>query len=219
MIREGMLLRLEPFSEETAEKFNCKVVEREADRLFVSYPIHEETGKTTFMLDGTQLSVSFIGRDNVVYFFQSEVIGRTKKTFPVIALRYPGDHRVLRIQRRQYVRVPVSVSVAIHPIEGKFSPFVTRTEDISAGGVAVFINQNIEVKHNEFVKVWLTLPMQSNEFSYLELRARVVRVVSPEEGRSGKLSLQFLDVEDRKKEKIIRFVFEQQLEMKRKGLL
>lgn len=219
MIKEGMLLRLEPFAEETAEKFNCKVVEREVDRLFVSYPIHEETGKTTFMLDGTQLSVSFIGKDNVIYFFQSEVIGRTKRTFPVIALRYPGDHRVLRIQRRQYVRVPVSVSAAIHPLEGEFSSFVTRTEDISAGGAAVFINENVGVKQKQFVKVWLTLPMQSNEFSYLELHARVVRAVSPEGEKAGKLSLQFLDIDDRMKEKVTRFVFEQQLELKRKGLL
>lgn len=219
MIKEGMLLRLEPFAEETAEKFNCKVVERESDRLFVSYPIHEETGKTTFMLDGTQLSASFIGKDNVIYFFQSEVIGRTKKTFPVIALRYPGDHRVLRIQRRQYVRVPVSVSAAIHPVGEEFSPFVTRTEDISAGGAAVFINQHIKLKHNQVVKIWLTLPMQSNEFFYLELQARVVRAVSPEGEKLGKLSLQFLDIDDRKKEQVTRFVFEQQLELKRKGLL
>lgn len=219
MIKEGMLLRLEPFAEEMAEKFNCKVVERESDRLFVSYPIHEETGKTTFMLDGTQLSASFIGKDNVIYFFQSEVIGRTKKTFPVIALRYPGDHRVLRIQRRQYVRVPASVSAAIHPIGGEFSPFVTRTEDISAGGVAVFINQYMDVKHNQVVKIWLTLPMQSNELFYLELQARVVRAVNPEEAKLGKLSLQFLDIDDRKKEQVTRFVFEQQLELKRKGLL
>jgi c-di-GMP-binding flagellar brake protein YcgR len=219
MIKEGMLLRLEPFAEETTEKFNCKIIEQGTDRLFVSYPIHETTGKTTFMLDGTQLNVSFVGKDNVVYFFQSEIIGRTKKTFPVIVLRYPGDQRVLRIQRRQYVRVPASISVAVHSNNQEFPPFVTRTEDVSAGGVAIFMNEQVKMEQNQTMKVWLTLPMQSNEFFYMEMDAQVVRVVEREAERAGKLSLQFLNVEDRKKERIIRFVFEQQLELKRKGLL
>lgn len=219
MIKEGILLRLEPFAEDTDDRFNSKVVEREDDHLFISYPVSEETGKTTFMLDGTQLKVSFIGKDNVVYSFQSEVIGRAKKTFPVITLRYPGDKRVVRIQRRQYVRVPASISIAIHPLEGEFDPFVTVTEDISAGGLAAVVNHSADLHSNQIVNAWLTLPMYSNELCYLQLQAKVVRMDPRNEEKLGKLSLQFLAMNERDQEKVIRFVFEQQLELKRKGLL
>jgi c-di-GMP-binding flagellar brake protein YcgR len=219
MIKEGLLLRLEPLAEDTDDKFNSKVVEKEDGRLFVSYPVNEETRKTTFMLDGTQLKVSFIGKDNVVYSFQSEVIGRAKKTFPVIVLRYPGDKRVVRIQRRQYVRVPASISIAIHPLEGEFDPFVTVTEDISAGGAAAIVNHFVDLHSGKIVNVWLTLPMHSNELNYLQLQARVVRAVPKNEAEPGKLFLQFLDMEGPNQEQLIRFVFEQQLELKRKGLL
>ncbi|MFC3882743.1 flagellar brake protein [Bacillus songklensis] len=219
MIKEGLLLRLEPFAEDIDDKFNSKVVEREDDRLFISYPVNEETGKTTFMLDGTQLKVSFIGKDNVIYSFQSEVIGRAKKTFPVLALRYPGDKRVIRIQRRQYVRVPASISIAIHPLEYNFEPFVTVTEDISAGGIAAIVNHPVHIPSNVKVNVWLTLPMHSNEMNYLQLQARVVRLDQKSENKLGKLSLQFLDMDERDQDRIIRFVFEQQFELKRKGLL
>ncbi|KAA0550283.1 pilus assembly protein PilZ [Bacillus sp. BGMRC 2118] len=218
MINIGDTLILEPKYSSENEKYKCKLVERTGDQLYIDYPVSIKTGKTVFLLDGAQLKGSFIAKDNNVYLFETEVKGRTKQQIPMIAISYPGNDHLIRVQRRQYVRVDTPVDVAVHPIENEFAPFVTITSDISAGGAALILPPKVKLNSNTLIDLWIVLPMQSGDYHHLVLRSRVIRVIPGQNGERDKMPLEFIEITESQRQLLIRFSFERQLNLKRKGL-
>ena len=210
-----MLLEL-TYSEKS-EKYKCKLVEREGNNLYIDYPIVQETNKTAFLLDGTQLKATFLAEDGTVYLFESEVMGRVKLKIPMIVLSYPGDEHLVKIQRRQFVRVETPVDVAIHPESNEFSPFVSVTDDISAGGAAIIAQTSSSLIANMQILTYFVLAMQNGDNYYLQLKSKVIRVSEPQNGKSL-ISVQFLEVSPQDRQLLLRFCFDRQLAMKKKGL-
>ncbi|KIQ94609.1 putative glycosyltransferase [Anoxybacillus thermarum] len=217
MIKIGVPLTLEPKYSEKMEKYKCKVAEMEDGKIYVDYPIDMSTNRNAFLLDGMQLKVSFVGEDEAVYAFEAEVLGRTKRNIPLLILSYPGDQHLIRVQRRQFVRVDAIVDVAVHPLNEEFAPFTTVTSDISAGGAAIVLpNDETGLKHGMTIEIWLVLHMRSGDYHYLRFLARVVRIF---EENVLKASLEFLEVNDVDRLALIRYSFEKQLEMRKKEQL
>lgn len=219
MIQIGDLLTLEVRHAEQIEKFKCRLVDRKGNTLFIDYPISLRTNKTAFLFDGTQLSATFIGQDGTsVYLFESEIIGRVKNNIPMLLLAYPGEERLLKIQRRSYVRIEAAVDIAIHSMNGEFPPFTALTDDISAGGAAVLIPKGMQLQQGMMIKTWFVLILQNGEYHYLALSSRVIRVIDYNETRN-KLSLQFIEISNMERQLLLRFCFEKQLQNKKKELL
>jgi c-di-GMP-binding flagellar brake protein YcgR len=213
----GETLLLELTYSEKSEKYKCKLVEREGNNLYIDYPIVQETNKTAFLLDGTQLKATFMAEDGTVYLFESEVMGRVKLKIPMIVLSYPGDEHLVKIQRRQFVRVETPIDVAIHPESNEFSPFVSVTDDISAGGAAIIGQTGSSLIANMQILTYFALAMQNGDNYYLRLKSKVIRVSEPQNGRSL-ISVQFLEVSPQDRQLLLRFCFDRQLAMKKKGL-
>lgn len=218
MISIGSTLTLELMYGDQKEKYKCRLVERENEYLYIDYPVNMETNKTMYLLEGTQLKCSFVGEDGAVYNFQTEILGRVKRNIPMLIMLYPGDEHLMKIQRRQYVRVEVAVDVAVHPIYSEFSPFVTYTDDISAGGAALAVSNKYTFNVGQRFITWFVLPMNNGQYHYLKIFAKVVRIV-PLDSERNKVSIQFLDVDQNTRQILIRFCFDQQLRLKRKGLI
>jgi c-di-GMP-binding flagellar brake protein YcgR len=216
MINIGDTIILEPKHSSEDEKYRCKLVEKNGEQLYIDYPVSMKTAKTVFLLDGTQLKGSFVGKDNTVYLFETEVQGRVKQKIPMITLSYPGKDQLVRVQRRQYVRVDTSVDVAVHSAKGEFSPFVTVTSDISAGGAALILPLNSELKSGTIIDCWVVLPMQSGDYHYIMLRSRVIRVLPGQNGDRSKMPIEFINITESERQLLIRFSFERQLNLKRK---
>ena len=79
--------------------------------------------KWYFLVDGTQLKASYQDDEKGTYFFDTEVLNKIKGNIPMIQLLLPPEETFIKIQRRQFVRIETSIDVAIHPIDGEFSPF------------------------------------------------------------------------------------------------
>lgn len=218
MMKIGSLLTLELKYSDKYERFRCKLVERKGQYLYIDYPINIETKKTAFFIDGTQLKCSFVAEDGSVYLFESETIGRVRQNIPMIILSYPGDEQLIKIQRRQYVRVETAVDVAVHPTNFEFKPFVTVTDDISAGGAAIITTNTLKLEQGTSLSAWLVLPMQIGEYFYFKFNAKVVRVI-PLDDLHHKVSLQFTDVTPHERQALLRFCFDRQVVMRKKGLL
>lgn len=218
MIKIGETLTLELIEVDEHEKYRCKLLEKEKQRIFVDYPININTNRTVYLLEGTHLRASFIGEDGAVYWFHTEVVGRLKGHIPMLILSYPEEDQLIKIQRRQYVRVETAVDVAVHPLQFDFTPFVTITEDISAGGLALYASSDIKFYNGQKVSLWLVLPMQNGEYHHLNIISKVVRSV-PKDGKRNKVSFQFLDVDQNTRQILIRFCFDQQLLLRKKGLI
>ncbi|YCI75258.1 flagellar brake domain-containing protein [Bacillus sp. R1-10] len=112
---------LEPKYTPQKEKFNCMVVEMVTGCFYMDFPIDVETGKIAFLMDGTQFNVTFSNEEQVVYVFESEVLGKVKGRIPMMQLLLPEAETFVKIQRRQF----------------EFTPFRPLTEDISTGGASI----------------------------------------------------------------------------------
>lgn len=218
MINIGDALLIKPRFSMTEETYKAMVVEIEDGGLFIDYPVNVETGKIAFLPDGMQLEITITDSEQMVHIFDSEVLGRIRARIPMIQLLLPPENTFIRIQRRQFVRLDVSVDAAVHPEKNEFSPFKTITEDISAGGAAIRLPRNIEIKGTSNVKIWLCLPLKSGEIHYLCLKGRITRFNEQYKGKNI-LSVQFFETTDTDTQLIMRFIFEKQMELKKRGLI
>ena len=134
----GTTLTIDKDLTESGDKYRSKVVDYGDGFVLIDYPAHIETGKTAFFMDGTQLLISFV-ENKMSYAFRAEVTGRMNKGIPMLKLTYPGDDQLIKIQRREFVRVETAIDVAVD-FDGFYQQFVA--EDISAGGVAINIGQS-----------------------------------------------------------------------------
>ncbi|WP_077213820.1 flagellar brake protein [Bacillus dakarensis] len=217
MINIGDVLTLEVKFSDKLEKYKCKLAERKGQHLYIDYPINLQTNKTAFLIDGTQLKCSFVDKTGSVYLFETEVLGRVKQNIPMLILSDPGSERYIKIQRRQYVRVETSVDIAVHPTSFEFKPFVTVTDDISAGGAAIITSNKINLNSGMKINCWLVLPMQNGEYHYQQFHSKIVRVI-PLDERRNKVSIQFLEVSPNDRQMLLRFTFDRQLMIRKKGL-
>ena len=215
MLKEGLTLTLIVQKENGKEKYRCKVQEVSNDELFIDYPVNLTTEKTTFLMNGTSIIVSFVVEDGAAYEFTSEVIGRAKKSIPLIKLDLPPKETFTKIQRRQYVRVESNVDTAIHPVSNPFKPFVTVTHDISAGGCSVNLPRGITLLDDSYITLNFVLHYNNDAIEYIKVEGKVIRMFEGIDKDRQRASIQFLNINETERQSIIKYCFEQQL-LKRK---
>ncbi|WP_052738048.1 flagellar brake protein [Bacillus sp. SA1-12] len=126
---------------------------------------------------------------------------------------------MIRIQRREYVRVDTTLDVAVHPLENEFLPFSAVTADISAGGAAILIPNSTQLSQDQELVIWFSLPFQDENIDYIKVEAKILRLIPAENVRFYKVPLQFKNIDELTRQKLIRFCFQQQIQMRRKGLM
>ncbi|OLO42587.1 pilus assembly protein PilZ [Alkalihalophilus pseudofirmus] len=220
MIEIGTTIHLEPKNEiEGAEhkenRFRCRLVDKGENTIIVDHPINESTGKLGFFYEGFQFNASFVGKDQAIYSFETALQGRKKGNIPMYILSDPGLETYLRIQRRNYVRINTSIDVAVHPKDILFSPFKSLTLDISGGGAAITLPFGTTLPEHGQIKCWFVLHMQSGEIHYVPTLCKIVRIFKRQPESSDRVSLQFIEIKEQDRQKIIRFCFEKQLLIKR----
>jgi len=219
VLKIGETLILEPKYGLEHEQYRTKIVEYNNQSLFIDYPVNMATNKTVFLVDGAQLKVTYIGVDGSVYIFDTEVLGKIKSKIPMISLRNPEKDEHIKIQRREYVRVESSLDVAVHSKSEEFLPFNTVTEDISAGGTAIFVPKKFPFLPTSIMTVWFAVPLKSGNIHYMNVDCQVSRLIEIEGGTKNLASLKFLKIDKNDRQLLIRYCFEQQLEQRNKGLL
>ena len=209
----GTILTLEPTYTETMEKFRCKVVEEKGNVVLIDYPTNMLTKKTSFLIEGAQMRASFVEDAKAAFSFQTEVLGRVQGQIPMIMLSFPGKDQVIKIQRREFVRVDTPVDMAVE-FQGDFSQFVA--EDISAGGSALIINQPVSFKEGDSVTLTIALPFSNGDIKYIQTNALIVRFW--EKDLIKMASIRFEETDDVDKQLIVRFCFDRQLLQRKKGI-
>ncbi|MCT8138872.1 PilZ domain-containing protein [Anaerobacillus sp. CMMVII] len=217
-IGDTIYLDIEGHSEEEKQRFKCRLVDRVKDFLFIDYPINDRTKKVGFFHDGTEFNASFIGKDQAVYLFKTQLLARKKGQIPMLIINDPGKDKYLRIQRRQHVRVEASLDVAVHPKDHEFPPFVSMTADISGGGLALVLPKNHNLPVGKEIKCWLSLQMSTGEMKYIQVNCHVIRIISTKDSPREKASIQFIDINENDRQTIIRYCFERQLYLRKKGI-
>lgn len=146
--------------------------------------------------------------------FDTEIIQRRLQPIPLLVVSKPDSFR--EIQRRRWVRVPVSIPVrfAVHSEEEDTPVYEATTVDISGGGVC-FLTRN-PVAAGQLLDAQIDLP--NREPVYCQLK--VLRLLEKEtDGSVNKAVSEFYDISENQRERIIAFVFEKQREWIKKGLI
>ncbi|WP_183163699.1 flagellar brake protein [Alteribacter keqinensis] len=165
------------------------------------------------LLDGILMKAWFLGKDEAIYLFETAVTGKMKSNAPVIALSKPDSKKMIRIQRRQYVRVEAFLDVAVYPYKTDFTPFTTISSDISGGGLKIELPEDHELVSGNEVLLYLPLCFQQGETEYCEVTAEVLRI---SRGAVIKASLSFKKIKEKDRQKLIRFCYEKQVAMRHK---
>lgn len=201
---------------DSSERYKCRLVEYNEKELYIDYPIHLETNKAVFLVNGTQLRGSFVTNEGISYLFDTEIIGRLKQNIPMLILPFPTKDQLIKIQRRQYVRVAACIDIAIHPIPNEYMPFTSITIDISAGGAAVLVPKTIDLAEDILAELILVLSLQNGEYYYPKLRGKLIKVLDFDE-KNNKLIIQFVDVSPKNRQLLLRYCYDIQLSYKKKG--
>lgn len=199
------------------ERLKCKLVEKKGNKLYIDYPINQETGRSAFLMLGTQLVASFVSNESV-FRFQTEVTGRIKENIPMISLTYPGDDQLIKIQRRQFVRIDANLDVAIYSLQNEFQAFTAVTADISAGGTALLLPKSIKLKEKQEIVIWFSLPFQNEGIEYIKVKGKIIRFIPADHDLFVKAPIEFQNIDEDTRQVLIRFCFNQQILIRRKGL-
>ncbi|SDJ67099.1 flagellar brake protein [Sediminibacillus albus] len=214
----GTPLTLEVEKNKEIERYRCKIVERQGSFLFVDYPVHEATGRTSIFEKGTEFSASFVSSNNAVYRFDTEIKDKKNLKIPTLVLSYPGKDELERVQRREYVRIESAVDISLHDTEEEIQPFTTITHDVSGGGFSIVLPREQKIPKAKQLEAWMVLPMESGENAYISSLTQSIRIFERSEGRPPLLSMEFVDIAEKDRQVIIRYCFEKQLQARRKGL-
>ncbi|MDS9470806.1 flagellar brake protein [Sporosarcina pasteurii] len=210
-LKVGTVVIIEKKFSDDNSKYRSKIIDSGDGFVMIDYPTHIDTGKTAFFMDGTELVINFTDDLRMSYAFHTVVCGRQIDGVPMLKIAYEGDEGLIRIQRRQFVRVKVAIDVAVE-IEDHVMQLVT--EDISAGGVAINITNTSVLQKEAVVSLLLVLPFVKRETQYVRAKGRVIRIW--EDGRRKIASLEFVEISTVDRQQIVQFCFERQLQMKNK---
>lgn len=216
----GDVLLLESYDTEnpSSRVLKCKVAKITENELHITYPIDQKTGRSVFLMNGTDLVVTFVTKNQIPYQFSCKVIGRKKEEIPVISLRYPGLDELKKIQRRRFLRVEAVLDTAAYPVNPEKKPFTTVTENISAGGLSMIIPEEYRFDLEEQIDVHINLPIDHDARKLVSATSQVKRMQWDEKNKKRMLSVEFSAISEDHQQLLMKYCFHHQIELKQKGL-
>lgn len=168
-------------------------------------------GEVIPLREGTVIEVTFSDEISA-YSFDAKIIQRIAIPIPVFVLELVNSIR--RVQRRDYVRVPAFYDVLFRTVtrQGLGNPKKGNMQDLSGGGMRFQTKEALENKAILYMQ--LTLPNGE-----VQTPARVCRVEKIDDGRRYSISVEFYEINERDRDRIIRCVFDLQRAMRKKGLV
>lgn len=202
-------------SSKIEKKYRCKIVEKNEHYLFIDYPVNVESKKTATLPKGTYMKASYIGTDQSVYSFNTNVVAKVNVTIPALAINIPKKEDITRIQRRSFVRIETAVDVSVHKTDCEDQSFATVTSDISGGGMSIILSKREMLDEKDDLEVWIVLKMQNDDFCYIYSKASVVRVLT-DKNNIHTASIKFESMNKLDQQTVIRYCFEKQRELRTK---
>ncbi|MCI3985016.1 flagellar brake domain-containing protein [Bacillus vallismortis] len=214
MIEIGENVQLEYIEENELKKAKSKAVSIDNNELLIAYPVDVVTGRTVILHNDMEVTVEFVGKDEVPYRFTSRIKGKVKDKLQMICLEVPPREKMKRIQRRQYVRTDAVLDVQIQPAdEGEFS---TLSYNISAGGIALILADGRSFQSGESLRLIISLSEDENT-RQIETDAIVRRVFDDPKSGKHKITLEYNGISTSDQQFLLQYCIRRQLNKRRKA--
>lgn len=165
--------------------------------------------------EGENINISYMIKDKGKHYFSAKVISRTNTGIYKLKVKKTSDIKV--IQDRKHFRLPVNIPISKYfekEIENN-EDFIENCEskDISGGGIKIY--SNVEHEVHDIVACSIDLFDEK-----LFIKCKVVRIEEVDSFNYNYLvGLQFIDIEDRSRDLIVKYIFEEQRKLRLKGLI
>ncbi|AXC53370.1 cyclic di-GMP receptor DgrA [Bacillus subtilis] len=214
MIEIGENVLLEYIEENELKKAKSKAVSIENNELLIAYPVDVVTGRTVILHNDMEVTVEFVGKDEVPYRFISRIKGKVKDKLQMICLEMPPREKMKRIQRRQYVRTDAVLDVQIQP--GNEEEFRTLSYNISAGGIAVVLDDGLSFQSGESLRLIIRLPEEEHT-RQIETEAVVKRIFNDPKSGKRKMTLEYSEIAAGDQQALLQYCIRRQLNKRRKA--
>lgn len=190
-------------------RYRTRIEEMGKRILSIGVPVAQ--GQFIPLREGTKMELIFVDEISA-YSFSTSVIKRLLHPIPTFIVEFPD--RISKIQRRQYVRIPLirPLSYRILEKEGISEEKSGFTNDLSGGGMLI----KVEEKLTSQTIIWIKTTIGPDD---IEIPGIVIRSAKEDNKESYEVSVQFHEISERTRDKIIGYVFDIQREMIKKGLV
>lgn len=192
--------------------YKTRIVEVTDDSLVVEIPINRETGQFRLFSVGTALYGWVLDETGTPCRFPTRVQGHKLDNIPLLVLERPDPRSIIRIQRRQYVRVPAVLDVTLRCGDAVHT---VRTLDISGGGLKCAVPDLRPFPVGTAVEGVVVLPHP--QCTAVTFAGTVVRTQPPaEKGKPAAVSIRFDRISEKERQAIVQFCFRTQLRARRR---
>ncbi len=212
-LKENQHIQLRVMSGQRKGTYDSRVEAINDSHIIVGMPIQKHS--LIFLREGTKVEVDYTYL-KIPYGFTTEVERALTEPLPLLILKQPKQF--FKIQRRDYVRIETMLSVdySIENDEESKDLCVLHvsSRDISGGGIAIIERKVLPV--DTIVNLNIHLPEEN-----LEIKGKVVRWGEVDTSPTKKywMGVQFINISERERQKIIHYIFKRQRELRSKGLL
>lgn len=189
---------------------------------WIEIPIADSTGRSVVLPSGTPYKFWYIGPDGSHYHFYTTILGKGKDQIPTLMIKVPPKDKIIRTQRRNFVRVELQIEIAVMLNEKvRAYHFLAKTIDLSGGGLSFSCPVHYRLNEGDELNIWLCLPNKSTAtIAHARVVGEVVRCKPPEEeGYPQWVSVKFTKVSEADRAQIVRSCYQRQLELRNKGIL
>lgn len=197
--------------------YKSRVADISNDYIGIEIPIEKKTGNIKLIAEEHEIKVFYISNAQGQYSFDTKVIGIKDEQVPIILLEIPEGFQ--RKQRRSFLRVQVNLETSYRINNNPEDTWeIVKTSDISGGGIQIVLPLHIKINLEDEIYGWLVLPFKNGAIDHVRYKAKVVRIDKPEDKKVNLVSLEFININEVMRAKIIRYCYEKQVDLRRKGL-
>lgn len=210
----NQMMYIQTESEEDSEPvtLRSRVADSDDHNIYIEIPLNEKNRRLYRASVGERLQVYYFTQDGVKHLFESSVQGFRKESVSLVAIRKPDPEQITKDQRRSYLRVETNLEIAVKI--GDKMRFVAVTEDLGGGGASFLCERKWPIVPNVVIGCWLLLSYRGGSVAHAKFEGEVVRVL-PVEPDKHLVMLRFADITESDQQKIIRYCFERQLDLRR----
>ncbi|WP_405460211.1 flagellar brake protein [Paenibacillus sp. HJGM_3] len=199
--------------DEAKQEYKARIADVNANYISMEVPIHTSTGKLKRLYAGDQISAYFVTDGGVKNYFNSVILGFKEEVLRLVLLKPPEPGQITQVQRRNFLRVPAELELAVKLSEQM--QFLATTEDVGGGGVSFYCDGRIPLAKHDSLNSWLLTPYKNGQVEHANFTGEVVRTKPLETGKQI-VMMSFTDIQDVERQKIIRYCFERQLDFRKR---
>ncbi|OWZ84249.1 flagellar brake protein [Natranaerobius trueperi] len=200
--------------------YSSHIEDLNSDVIYFATPI--EKGRIIYLFEGKNVNI-YITHKGAVYNFGGEVLEVTTTPTPLFKVKRP--EKLHKIQRRQFFRLEKKQEVEFKILDDNCKEEISQTKlahalDISGGGLKLATEEIIPVE--SYLELNLKLDIEEGSKRSTEEITCFGRIVHTKKIETTKVRIyhygvEFLSLPQDKQDKIVRFIFSEQMKLRSKG--